>query len=237
MKKEIIQKWPSYLVLVRHGQSLYNEERELVNRGVLKTYLKSKELRDVDIPLSAKGRKQAQTTANFLKKNYNNFDLIFASPAERAYRTAKLISRKFPKSRFIVEERIREREFGITDGLTKKEIMDLFPYEYERRKKMKKYYYRPSGGESFPDVNLRIWSFLTTLVREYSKMNILVASHAVVLMCFRKLLEKLSEAQILKIDKEDEIKNCGIISYRFDPKIRPKPKLNLEFYNKVAWKK
>ena len=47
------QKWPNNLVLVRHGLSIYNEERELINRGVLKTYSsKIKSLRNADIPFS-----------------------------------------------------------------------------------------------------------------------------------------------------------------------------------------
>ncbi|KKS75796.1 MAG: Phosphoglycerate mutase family protein [Candidatus Azambacteria bacterium GW2011_GWA2_42_9] len=236
MAHKIIQKWPDNLVLVRHGQSIYNEERELINRGVLKTYTKNiKDVRNADIPLSKKGREQAAKTAEFLKNHYKNFDIIFASPFERALETAKIIAKKFPKSRFIIEERIREKEFGIADGLTADELKTLFPYEYERKQKEKKYYYRPIGGEAFTDVNLRIWSFLNTLVREYPKTNILIVSHSAVMMSFRKLLEKFDEETLLEIDKKDMIKNCAMISYRFDSNLKPKPKLNLEFYNKIAW--
>lgn len=59
------------MVLVRHGQSQYNEERKLLNRGVLKTYTaKVKDARNTDIPLSVKGKDQAAQTAKFLKKEY-----------------------------------------------------------------------------------------------------------------------------------------------------------------------
>ena len=153
----IIQKWPNCLVLVRHGRSIYNEERELINRGILKTYTRNvKDVRNAVIPLSKKGEEQAKKTAEFLKKNYKYFDLIFTSPFKRAFKTAQIIAKKFPKSRFVIEERIREKEFGVTDGLTTDEIKQLFPYEYERKQKEKKYYYRPIGGESYPDINLRI---------------------------------------------------------------------------------
>lgn len=236
ISQNIEQKWPNWLVLVRHGRSIYNEERELVNRGVLKTYTtKVKNVRNADIALSDKGKKQAEKTAKYLKKTYSHFDLIFASPFKRAYNTGRIIARQFPKSRFIIEERIREKEFGITDGLTPDELKELFPYEYERKQKEKKYYYRPIGGESYTDLNLRIWSFLTTLVREYSKTNILVVSHSAVMLSFRKLLEKLSEQEVLKIDKQDDIKNCAIVTYGFDPNLKPKPKLKLNIYNKIAY--
>lgn len=240
MKKQNIsettQKWPNRLVLVRHGQSIYNEERELVNRGVLKTYATNvKDVRNADLSLSNKGKKQAEKTARFLKKNYAHFDLIFASPFKRAYDTARIIARRFPDAKFIIQERIREKEFGIIDGFTADEVKTLFPYEYKRKQKEKKYYYRPAGGESYPDLNLRIWSFLTTLVREHSKTNVLVVSHSAVMLSFRKLLEKINEKNLMRIDKKDDLKNCGIISYRFSPRIKPKPRLKLEIYNKIAW--
>lgn len=233
----IIQKWPNRLVLVRHCLSLYNEERELINRGVLKSYSKRmKGLRNADIPLSAKGKQQAETTGKFLKKECGNFDLIFASPFRRAYDTAKIIAKKFPKARFLVEERIREKEFGIADSLTPEELETLFPYEFLRKQKETKYYYRPIGGESYPDINLRIWSFVSSVVREYPKANILVVSHSAVMLGFRKVLEKLSEQELMHIDKTDELKNCSIISYAFDPSQKPKPKMKLEYYNKIVWK-
>lgn len=231
-----LQKWPNVLVLLRHGQSLYNEERELVNRGVLTTYSdRIKKLRDADFPLSLKGAAQAKNAGDFLKKQYGHFDVIFTSPFVRAEKTARLVAEQFSDAKFIVEERIREKEFGVADGLTSNELKKFYPYEFARKQKEKKYYYRPPGGESYPDVNLRIWSFLNTLVREHAQSNVLIVSHSAVMLCFRKLLEKFNEADLLRIDKEDELKNCGIISYRYDPCLKPKPTLKLEFYNKVAY--
>ena len=224
------------MVLIRHGKSLRNEEKELINRGVLKAHTqKLLQTRDADMPLSSLGKKQAEATRKFLKKRYKNFDIIFSSPFERAQSTARIIAKSFPGSRLVIEERIREIEFGVVDGLLSEEIKTLFPFEYDRKKKEGKYYYRPSGGESYPDVNLRVWSFLTTLVREYPKQKILVVSHSVVMLAFRKLLEKLSEREVMNINKEDKIKNCGITTYRFDPLLKPKPKLGLELYNKTAY--
>ena len=230
------QKWPELLVLVRHGQSVYNEERELVNRGVLKTYtVKIKNTRDADLPLSKLGKHQAQKTGPYLKKKFKNFDLIFTSPHKRAYNTAKIIARNFPKTKFAVEERIREKEPGITDGLTHDEIKILFPHEYARRQKELKYYFRPLGGESYPDINLRTWSFLSSIVREYAGAKILVVCHSAVILSFRKNLEKFSEAEVLRINKKDDVKNCAVISYRYDPNLKPKPKMKLDIYNKIAW--
>lgn len=230
------QVWPERLVIVRHGQSVYNEERELINRGVLATYTKRvKEVRNADLPLSEKGRMQAVKTGEGLARDFGSFDYIFASPFRRAYQTAEFAAKHFPAARFVVEERVREKEFGIADGLTPQEIKKRFPYEFERKEKERKYYYRPIGGESYPDVNLRIWSFLTSVVREYSGKRVLVVCHSAVMLCFRKLLEKFTEEELLKIDREDELKNCAVIAYRYDPEMKPKPKMKLEVYNRVYW--
>ena len=43
----------------------------------------------------------------------------------------------------------------------------------------------------------------------------LVVCHQVVVLCMRYILEELTEAQILAIDKQAEILNCGIAAYDF----------------------
>jgi len=230
------QVWPERIVVVRHGQSVYNEERELINRGVLATYTKRvKEARNADLPLSDLGRAQAAKTGEGLSRDYKAFDYIFASPFLRAHQTALAIAERFPQARFVVEERVREKEFGIADGMTPEEIKERFPYEFERKQRERKYYYRPIGGESYPDVNLRVWSFLTSIVREYSGKDVLVVCHSAVMLCFRKLLEKFTEEELLTIDREDELRNCAVIAYRYDPEMRPKPKMKLEAYNRTYW--
>lgn len=233
----ITQKWPNRLVLVRHGESRYNAERELVERGILKTYTDGmKNMRNADIPLSKKGIMQARKTGLFLKKQYKDFDVVFVSPFKRASETGAIIARNFPKVKVLVDERIREKEFGIADSMTTEELQALFPYEFERKRKEGKYYYRPIGGESYPDVNLRIWAFLTMIVREYPQARVLVVSHSAVMRAFRKNLEKLSEAQMFALDGKNELKNCAIISYEYNPRLKPKPKLQLKYYNKIVWK-
>jgi len=230
------QKWPDRLVIVRHGQSIYNEERELVNRGVLKTYTqKVKKVRNADLPLSKLGKSQATKTGKYLKKKYKGFDLIYVSPFKRASETAKIIAKNFPGTKLIIEERIREKEFGIYDGLTTDEIKKIFPYEHARRLKEKKYYFRPIGGEAYTDINMRVQSFLTTMVREHAEANLLIICHSAIMLSFRKLMEKLSEREILRINRDDDLKNCAIITYKYDPKMKPKPKMKLDVYNKIAW--
>lgn len=130
-----------------------------------------------------------------------------------------------------MEERIREIEFGILDGLTSEGIQARFPEEYERRNREGKYWYRPPEGESRPDVAIRVHSFLGTLTRDYRNKSVLVVCHSVVVLVFRRLLERWNEDEYLKIDREQDVLNCSITAYRYHPN---KGKLILDCYNKVS---
>jgi Histidine phosphatase superfamily (branch 1) len=105
---------------------------------------------------------------------------VYVSPYRRTQQTAELICAELsPRPRPALEERIREKEFGIFEGLTKHGSQARHPEEWARREKIGKYYYRPPVGESFPDVNLRVYSFLGTLIREHAGQLVLVVTHSV----------------------------------------------------------
>ena len=80
---------------------------------------------------------------------------------------------------------------------------------------MGKFYHRPPGGESWADVILRLRSVLNTINLHYADHRVLVVCHQVVVLCMRYILDELSEGQILAIDKQAEILNCGICAYDF----------------------
>jgi broad specificity phosphatase PhoE len=58
---------------------------------------------------------------------------------------------------------------------------------------------------------------LNTINLHYSDRRVLVVCHQVVVLCFRYILEGLDEAEILRIDKQAEVLNCGICAYEFEP--------------------
>jgi broad specificity phosphatase PhoE len=152
--------------------------------------------------------------------------------------TARLMIEQFPYAVEIIEdERLREIDFGILDGLTKHGIAHFHPEEKERRSKLGKYHHRPPAGENYPDVALRLHSFLGTLTRETVGESVLVVCHAVVVLIFRKLLERLSEQQILAIDadKEQEIRNCSVTHYSFEPRAGKNGKLVLRELNRLYY--
>jgi broad specificity phosphatase PhoE len=58
---------------------------------------------------------------------------------------------------------------------------------------------------------------LNTINLHYCDRRVVVVCHQVVVLCFRYILEELDEEQILAIDKQADVLNCGIAAYEFQP--------------------
>jgi len=215
------QNWPERLWLVRHGQSQGNVARDAADEaGAHEIDIA---VRDVDVPLSELGHKQAEAAGRWFAAlpREQRPEFILSSPYVRARQTAQIIcdqgALSGPAARTIVDERLREREFGIFDRLTTTGIRHRFPEEAAHRRRLGKFYHRPPGGESWADVILRLRSMLNTINLHYCDRRVLVVCHQVVVLCFRYILEELDEAAILGIDKQSDVLNCGIAAYDFEP--------------------
>src|SRR5690606_5666416 len=152
MPDEVAALW-----LVRHGQSVgnvANDEAHATGRHRLDLAD-----RDMDVPLSELGREQSVALGTWLGQQPPEVrpDVVVSSPYVRAAETARLIVETAELDvRIVHDERLREREFGILDLLTRRGIEATFPFEAERRARLGKFYYRPPGGESWVDVALRL---------------------------------------------------------------------------------
>jgi len=207
--------------LVRHGQSQGNVARDAADEvGAHEIDI---EMRDVDVPLSVLGVEQAKAAGRWFAAlpRDERPEIVLASPYVRAKQTAQIICDQGAlsggKARTIIDERLREREFGIFDRLTTAGIRHKFPEEAAHRRRLGKFYHRPPGGESWADVILRLRSMLNTINLHYCDRRVLVVCHQVVVLCFRYILEELDEAQILSVDKQADVLNCGIAAYDFEP--------------------
>jgi len=234
----IRQNWPAKLWLVRHGQSQGNVARDKADEEGLHEIGIS--VRDVDVPLSDLGKEQAQAAGHWFAAlpQEEHPEVILSSPYLRARQTAKIICEAGALAgtaqRPIVDERLREREFGIFDRLTTAGIKARFPEEAAHRKMLGKFYHRPPGGESWADVILRLRSMLNTINLHYNDRRVMVVCHQVVVLCFRYILDELEEQEILAIDKQAEILNCGICIYDFDPDAKGLCVPNLSLWNHGA---
>ncbi len=215
------QNWPERLYLVRHGQSQGNVARDAADEAG--SHEIDIDVRDVDVPLSALGARQAEAAGRWFASlpRDERPEVILSSPYIRARQTAEIICTQDAlaggPTRTIIDERLREREFGIFDRLTTLGIRDRFPEEAAHRRRLGKFYHRPPGGESWADVILRLRSALNTINLHYCNKRVLIVCHQVVVLCFRYILEELDEEAILTIDKQADVLNCGIAAYDFEP--------------------
>jgi broad specificity phosphatase PhoE len=231
------QKWPQRIWLVRHGQSAGNVARDAAEAA--SELLIDIAERDVDVPLSQLGMRQAEALSQWFcdLPAATRPTVVLYSPYLRALSTAEVVVQKLGRDDLVAvvaDERLREKEFGITDRLTPLGIAERHPELAAQRKHVGKFYFRPPGGESWCDVILRLRSVLDTITREYRKENVLIVGHQVIVNCFRYLFERLDEAAILAIDRAEDVPNCGITAYEFDPNAGKNGKLVLRGANIVA---
>ncbi|HVF27551.1 MAG TPA: histidine phosphatase family protein [Pyrinomonadaceae bacterium] len=232
------QKWPDVMWIVRHGESAGNVARDLAEAAghpVIELAT-----RDVDVPLSPLGEQQSAALGRWFAKMAaeEKPSVVLTSPYIRARMTTELALAAAgidPHDvTFIVDERLREKEFGVLDRLTKVGIIAKYPEQAEIRSALGKFYHRPPGGESWCDVILRLRNIIDTITREYRRERVLVVAHSVVVLCFRYLLERMTEEQILAIDRAEDVANCSVTSYEFDPTHGEKGKFGPRLFNFVV---
>lgn len=211
--------------LVRHGQSAGNVARDLAEAAG--HHLIAIADRDMDVPLSALGQRQAEALGRWFGglPPAQQPQLVLCSPYVRAQDTAAHIRTAAgiqPGDLPIAcDERLREKEFGILDRLTVHGIRQVHPQLAEQRQHVGKFYFRPPGGESWCDVILRLRSVVEMLTREHCGQRVLIVAHQVTVNCFRYLLEGMSEGQILDIDAQADVPNCGVTSYEYSSEPAP----------------
>jgi len=231
------QKWPQQIWVVRHGQSAGNVAREAAEAA--SEFLIDIAERDMDVPLSELGTQQAQALAQWFAAmpEAQRPNVVLYSPYLRARGTAQAVIKALGRDNLlssVADERLREKEFGIVDRLTPLGIADKYPELHAQRRHVGKFYFRPPGGESWCDVILRLRSVLDTITREYRSERVLIVGHQVIVNCMRYLLERMDEAEILAVDREADVPNCGVTAYAFDPQAGKRGKLVLQLENFVA---
>jgi broad specificity phosphatase PhoE len=221
MSHQTAIRWPARLWIVRHGQSAGNVARDAANSAGLDRI--DITARDVDVPLSPLGERQADALARWFGAMEPDCQptAILASPYVRAIQTAAAIRARVGGDDIPLrsDERAREKEFGILNRLTRAGIERAYPEEAALRDAIGKFYYRPPAGESWCDVILRLRSLLDTISLHHSgpDKRVLIVAHQVVVLCLRYLLEELDEAKILAIDSAAEVANCGVTEYQLAP--------------------
>ena len=203
---------PVELVLVRHGESVGNlADTEARDADAERLELSA---RDADVELSPNGEEQARTLGKWVSglDEAERPDLVVSSPYRRAADTARTALEVLGAD-VLLDERLRERDLGLFDGLTGKGIRARYPEEAQRRSHVGKFYYQPPSGESWADVVLRVRSLLADLREGYDGRRVWLFTHQAVIMSFRYALEGLDEEELLDIDRSVAISNASITRY------------------------
>lgn len=131
----------SCLVFIRHGVT------ELNKRGIYFGHLNPS--------LSDDGIEQLEKTKNILKNI--DYDIIYSSGLKRASETAQIINIKGKE--IVLDERLKELNFGIFEGYSYKELQEIYPSELEKSEKnWKQYNY--ITGESVEELQKRAVEFV-----------------------------------------------------------------------------
>ena len=231
-------RWPTTLWVVRHGESAGNVARDAAQAAGAERIALSG--RDVDVPLSAVGETQADALGRWFADGAagDRPEVLLVSPYARAMATADRFraagGTADPDVPICLDERLREKEFGILDGLTTQGVVVHQPEQAEFRRLLGKFYHRPPGGESWCDVISRLRSLLDTVSLHYAGRPVMIVAHQVVVLCLRYIVENLTEAEILAIDRDGDVANCSVTEYRFDPAAGRDGNLVLARYNALA---
>lgn len=215
--------WPRSLVLVRHGESLGNT----MTVSERATY----ECSTHAYPLTERGREQARVTGEWLKTKFGPFDVRYTSYYRRAKETMELLC---PDEKYYEDARLAEANRGVFHVMTRDEIERHFPFELKRKDREGLYHFRPLGGENWPDIELRIHSFLSTLSRDCDDAKVCIVVHGHWLILFQRLVERFSIEEAERRYHGAVVKNASVTWYEAE-RVCGKPRLVLREHNVVPW--
>jgi len=206
---------PLSLTAVRHGQSTANAAFEAAEAvGALDVGISC---RDADIPLSALGRSQAAALGRWIASRADGPlpQSLWVSPYLRTQETAEAVlavidEAGLPLPDVRTDERLRDRELGILEMLTKAAIELQHPREAARRRLLGDLRWRPPGGESLADVALRLRSLLRDLYEAESSRRVLVVAHDAVVLMLRHIIDDLGEAETDQVNRAGAVGNTTI---------------------------
>jgi broad specificity phosphatase PhoE len=254
-------KWPANLVIVRHGQSTYNELRDRKAqdpeyREFKKLFAKkgghrlpetralaermrgrfSLGLSDYDTPLSGEGWGQSYRLGSKVLTVAPAPDVVYVSPYLRTRQTFEGMKRggfEIGSAKIVHgEDRIREQEHGLALLYNDWRLFQTFhPEQRDLQDLMGPYWYPFPQGESICDVRDRIRSFLSTLIREHPEQTVYLITHHLTVLSIRAILERLSPEQFVDLDNNNKPINCGVTIYNGNPNAGGNGKLELAGYN------
>ncbi|MCM3730954.1 histidine phosphatase family protein [Fictibacillus nanhaiensis] len=172
------------IAFIRHGETDWNIERRA--QGCM------------DIPLNNQGQKQAKALAERFRNDI--WDVIYASPLSRAFKTAEAIS-ELSGLKVVLDERLREISFGETEGTTEAERIERWGEDWKTL---------DLGRETNEQADERWKAVLEEIVLNHKNQKVLIVTHGALLVRIYKYL--LQD----KTDKWYGLNNTSLSIFKLD---------------------
>ncbi len=212
------------LILVRHGQSLWNLENRFTGW--------------CDVPLTEQGKKEARTSGKMLKEQNIDFDIAYTSYLKRAQETLEIILQETKQVPIKKTWMLNERHYGALQGMNKDEARKIFGEEQVHLFRRSANTYPPSLSkedkqnpafdilykdvdkqnlpltENLNDVVIRVSNYYNEEIKQQLKQNknVLVVAHGNTLRALIKYLENITDEEIMNL----EIPTGKIYIYEFN---------------------
>lgn len=188
------------LFVIRHGETEWNKEFRI--QGFK------------DSPLTENGIKQTELLSKYLKFKYFNqnnksfnINYAYSSDLGRAIQTTEILKKSL---NFNYEKRseLREKNFGIFEGLTLNEIIEKYPeYKDDFFQKVHSYNFKIPNGESNKDLMERVIGFIYLVFDQVNNNeNVLFITHGGVVESIFKYIFDIKEMNLRKYS----LNNCSI---------------------------
>ena len=181
------------ILLIRHGETLWNQQGRMQGQN--------------DSPLTALGMNQARLLGRRLKDV--SFAALYSSDLGRAHQTARCIA-DMTGHEVVADAGLRERNFGVFEGLMHTEIKLRYPEEYVRFATRDPDYAMP-GGESTARFRDRCVACLESIALRHPAKTLVVVTHGLVL----DMLYRTACRMALDRARGFPLLNCSVNTFRY----------------------
>jgi len=181
------------IYLIRHGETRWNREKRLQGH--------------LDIGLNERGYWQADRLGEYLSDC--SVAAVISSDLSRAVDTAKAVA-KHHNLTLQYDPRLRERHYGLMQGLSHDEVAQNHPRHHQAWKD-REVNFQPESGESLQQFYDRVMESAIFWAKKYEDQDIAMVAHGGVLDC----LNRAATGKTLDVPRDFEILNASLNTLSF----------------------
>lgn len=176
---------------VRHGETPWNAERRIQGH--------------TDVGLDDEGLHQAELAGRWLAAEPRRPSVLYSSDLLRARQTAERLAAALDLPVQLAPE-LRERRYGVFEGLTYDEARQRFPEDYAAFERRRPNYAFPQGGESLGALFVRVTGRIEAMRAAHPGQTVVVVTHGGVL----DVINRFVRGNALETPRDFLIPNTGL---------------------------